>query len=185
MIVLALPRGGVPVGFEIAQALSAPLEVFAVRKLGVPGHPELAMGAIASGGVRIVSRAIVDELGIATETVDAIAALEAAELERRERLYRGDHPLPALEGRTAILVDDGLATGATMEAAIEAVRRLRARRIVAAAPVGARDSCARLAAIADEVVCAEMPDFFHAVGEWYRRFDQTTDDEVIDLLRLR
>ena len=143
------------------------------------------MGAIASGGVRIVSRAIVDDLGIDSDTVGAVADREAAELERRERLYRGDQALPALEGRTVILVDDGLATGATMEAAIMAVRRLGAARIVAAAPVGARDSCARLARSADEVVCAEMPDDFHAVGEWYQRFDQTTDDEVIELLRLR
>jgi len=182
VIVLALPRGGAPVGFEIAHALHAPLDVFLVRKLGVPGHPELAMGAIASGGVRVVSRALVDELGIADDAIERVAGREAIELQRREQLYRGDRPLPMLENRTVILVDDGLATGSTMEAAIAAVRQLRPARIVAAAPVGARESCGRLAAMADEVVCAEMPEFFHAVGEWYATFDQTTDDEVVDLL---
>lgn len=182
VIVLALPRGGALVGFEIAHALHAPLDVFLVRKLGVPGHPELAMGAIASGGVRVVSRALVDELGIADETIEQVAGREAIELQRREHLYRGDRPPPLLENRIVILVDDGLATGSTMEAAIAAVRQLRPARIIAAAPVGARESCGRLEAMADEVVCAEMPEFFHAVGEWYATFDQTTDDEVVDLL---
>ena len=172
-----------PVGFEVAHALGAPLDVFLVRKLGVPGHPELAMGAIASGGVRVVNRELVDDLAIATEAIDSIAAREGLELERRERLYRGGRPLPPLENRIVILVDDGFATGATMEAAIAAVRQLRAGRIVAAAPVGAHESCARLAAIADDVVCAQTPDFFQAVGQWYETFDQTTDDDVIDLLR--
>ena len=140
------------------------------------------MGAIASGGVRVVSREIVDALAITSEAIDAIAARETIELERRERLYRGGRPLPPLDDRVAILIDDGLATGATMEAAVAAVRQLRPTRIVAAAPVGARDSCDRLAAIADDVVCAETPAFFHAVGEWYERFDQTPDEDVIDLL---
>jgi len=182
VVVLGLPRGGVPVAFEVAQALDAPLEVFLVRKLGVPGHPELAMGAIASGGVRIVNAEVVDELAIGPDVIDRVAAEEATELERREDLYRRGRPLPPLEHRTVILVDDGLATGATMEAAIAAVRRLRAARIVAAVPVGARESCGRVAAAADDVVCAETPAFFSAVGQWYERFDQTTDDEVVDLL---
>jgi putative phosphoribosyl transferase len=182
VVVLALPRGGVPVAFEVAQALDAPLDVFLVRKLGVPGHPELAMGAIASGGVRIVNPEVVDELAIGADAIDRVAAEETIELERRERLYRGGRPLPPLERQTVVLVDDGLATGATMEAAIAAVRQLRAARIVAAAPVGARESCGRLGAIADEIVCAETPMFFNAVGQWYETFDQTTDDEVIDLL---
>ena len=185
VVVLALPRGGVPVGYEVAAALSAPLDVFLVRKLGVPGHPELAMGAIASGGVRVISREIVDEIGISDAAIDSVAAREAMELERRERLYRDDRVLPPLDGKTVIIVDDGLATGATMEAAIAAIRQLHAARVVAAAPVGARESCGRLAAMADDVVCAEMPAFFHAVGQWYVTFDQTTDDEVIELLRQR
>ena len=179
---LALPRGGVPVGFEVAQALDSPLDVFLVRKLGVPGHPELAMGAIATGGVRIVNPEVVDELAIGPDAIDRVAAQEIVELERRERLYRGGRPLPPLERQTVVLVDDGLATGATMEAAIAAVRQLRAAWIVAAAPVGARESCGRLAAMADEIVCAETPMFFNAVGQWYETFDQTTDQEVVDLL---
>jgi len=182
VIVLALPRGGVPVAFEIARALQAPLDVFLVRKLGVPGHPELAMGAIASGGVRVLSRDIIDELRIPQPAVEEVAAREAVELERRDRLYRGDRPRPALQGRVVILVDDGLATGATMEAAIVAARQHQPARVVVAAPVGARDTCRRLSAIADEVVCADMPEPFQAVGLWYARFDQTTDDEVIALL---
>ncbi|HEV3139976.1 MAG TPA: phosphoribosyltransferase [Vicinamibacterales bacterium] len=182
VVVLALPRGGVPVGCEVAHALHAALDVFLVRKLGVPGHPELAMGAIASGGVRVVSRGIVDELGIAAETIERIAEQERIELERRDRLYRGTRSLPALANRIVILVDDGLATGATMEAAIAAVRQFHPARIVVASPVGARETCQRLSSIADEVVCAEMPNFFQAVGLWYAKFDQTTDDEVIDLL---
>src|SRR5437773_9800954 len=144
VVVLALPRGGVPVGYEVAQALHAPLDVFLVRKLGVPGHPELAMGAIASGGVRVVSREIIEELGIAPEAIERIAALEAIELDRRDRLYLGARPRPTIANRIVILVDDGLATGATMEAAIAAVRQLRPARIVAAAPVAARETCQRL-----------------------------------------
>ena len=183
VVVLALPRGGVPVASEVARALDAPLDVFVVRKLGVPGHPELAMGAIASGGVRIVSRDLVEQLGISSSAIDTIAARESIELERREQLYRGTRPPAALADRVVIVIDDGLATGATMEAAIAAVRRLGPARIVAAAPVGARDSCERLAAMADEVVCAEMPVLFQAVGQWYERFEQTTDEEVIALLQ--
>ena len=181
-LVLALPRGGVPVAAEVARALNAPLDVFLVRKLGVPGHPELAMGAIASGGVRVVSRDVVEELGIPSSIIDAVAAREQLELERRDRLYRGSRSLPSLAGRTVILVDDGLATGATMEAAVEAVRQLNPRRIVVAAPVGAAETCARLKTVADDVVCAETPEPFQAVGLWYERFEQTSDEEVIETL---
>ena len=182
VVVLALPRGGVPVGFEVASALRAPLDVFLVRKLGVPGHPEFAMGAIASGGVRVVSEDIIDELGIPRTAVEQVAVRERLELERRDRLYRGDRQLPSLRGKTVILVDDGLATGATMEAAIEAVRVHQPSRVVVAAPVCATESAARLQRIADEVVCARTPEPFQAVGLWYERFDQTTDEEVIALL---
>src|SRR6266850_243969 len=183
VIVLALPRGGVPVGFEVAKALGAPLDVFLVRKLGVPGHPEFAMGAIASGGVRVLSEDVIEQLGIPRTAVEQIAARERLELERRDRLYRGDRQLPLLRGRTVILVDDGLATGATMEAAIEAVRVHQPSRVVVAAPVCAQDSAARLQRIADEVVCARTPEPFQAVGLWYETFDQTTDDEVVAILR--
>jgi putative phosphoribosyl transferase len=180
--VLALPRGGVPVGYEVARALAAPLEVFLVRKLGVPSHAELAMGAIASGGVRVLSHDIIDELGIDAESIERTSAREQEELARRDRLYRGDRPFPDLSGRTVIIVDDGLATGATMEAAIAAMKAHQPARVVAAAPVGAPDTCARLARLADAVVCLEMPPSFHAVGLWYELFDQTSDDEVIGLL---
>jgi erythromycin esterase-like protein/predicted phosphoribosyltransferase len=183
VVVLALPRGGVPVGFEVARALHAPLDVFVVRKLGVPGHPELAMGAIASGGVRVLSDDLIHELGIPRSAVEQVAVRERLELERRERLYRGNRTLPSLKQRTVILVDDGLATGASMEAAVAAVRQLQPSAVVVAAPVGAAESCARLQRVADAVVCAETPEPFHAVGVWYRRFDQTTDEEVIGLLR--
>jgi erythromycin esterase-like protein/predicted phosphoribosyltransferase len=183
VVVLALPRGGVPVGFEVARALGAPLDVFVVRKLGVPGHPELAMGAIASGGVRVLSEDLIEELGIPRTAVEQVSVRERLELERREALYRGSRALPPLRYRTIILVDDGLATGASMEAAVAAVRQLRPAAVIVAAPVGAAESCARLQRVADAVVCAETPEPFHAVGLWYRRFDQTTDDEVIELLR--
>src|SRR5262245_43240880 len=182
VIVLALPRGGVPVGFEVAQALRAPFDVFLVRKLGVPGHPELAMGAIASGGVRVVSEDLIAQLGIPRSAVEQVAARERLELERRDRLFRGDRQLPSLRDRTVILVDDGLATGASMEAAIEAVRVHGPARVVVAAPVCAKDSAARLKRLADEVVCARTPEPFQAVGLWYERFGQTTDDEVIAIL---
>jgi predicted phosphoribosyltransferase len=183
VVVLALPRGGVPVAFEVARALNAPLDVFLVRKLGVPGHPELAMGAIASGGVRVLSDDLIDELGIPRDAVELTAAREAIELERREAAYRGTRPVPSLRDRTVMLVDDGFATGATMEAAIHAVRVLGPARIVAAAPVAARETCDRLRRFAEDVVCAQTPWPFQAVGLWYERFDQTTDDEVVDLLR--
>src|SRR5207247_273512 len=182
VVVLALPRGGVPVGFQVARALGVPLDVFVVRKLGVPGHPELAMGAIASGGVRVLSEDLIAQLGIPPAAVEQVAVRERLELERRDRLYRGDRQLPELRDRTVILVDDGLATGATMEAAVEAVRVYHPARVVVASPVCARDSAARLERIADEVVCANSPEPFQAVGLWYERFDQTTDEEVIALL---
>jgi putative phosphoribosyl transferase len=180
--VLALPRGGVPVGFEVARLLRSPLDVFLVRKLGVPGHPELAMGAIASGGVRVLSEDLINELGIPRAMVEHVTAREQLELDRRSLAYRGDRPPPLLRGSTVILVDDGLATGATMEAAVRAARIQAPSRIVVAAPVGAADTCARLRLTADEVVCATTPEPFRAVGLWYDRFDQTTDDEVIELL---
>jgi predicted phosphoribosyltransferase len=180
-IVLALPRGGVPVAYEIATALRAPLAVFIVRKLGVPGHRELAMGALASGGVRVMSEDIVRQLRIPASAIEAVVAEEQVELERRERLY-SSKPVPPLTGRTVVLVDDGLATGATMRAAVRAVRGQRPSRIVVAVPVGAADTCRALRAEADEVVCLRTPEPFQAVGLWYRRFDQTTDDEVRALL---
>jgi len=183
VIVLALPRGGVPVGFEVAQELRAPLDVFLVRKLGVPGHPELAMGAIANGGVRVLSDDIIGHLAIPPDAVEEVTSRERIELERRDKMYRGNRPPAVLNDRTVILVDDGLATGATMEAAIRAVRQSEPRRVVVAAPVGAAETCERLATMADEVVCVATPEPFQAVGLWYEHFDQTSDDEVIDLLR--
>ena len=182
VVVLALPRGGVPVAFEIARRLHAPLDVFLVRKLGVPGHPELAMGAIASGGVRVLSHDLIGQLVVTPEEIEAVTERERIELDRRDRMYRGDRPAMPLAGRTVILVDDGLATGATMEAAIQAARQSNPAGVIVAAPVGAAETCARLRALADEVVCASMPDDFQAVGLWYERFDQTSDEEVIALL---
>jgi putative phosphoribosyl transferase len=182
VVVLALPRGGVPVAFEVAEALAAPLDVFVVRKLGMPGHPEFAMGAIASGGVRVISERVVREYRVPPEAVEAVAREELAELERREREYRRGRPLIELRDRIAILVDDGLATGATMRAAVQAVRASHPSRVVAAVPVGAAASCAELEAVADEVVCARTPASFSAVGSWYRDFSQVTDDEVRALL---
>ena len=181
--VLGLPRGGVPVAFEVAAALGAPLDVFVVRKLGTPGQRELAMGAIASGGVRVLNDDVVTALGITPEIIDAVAQSELHELERRERAFREGRPPADIKNRVAILVDDGLATGATMRAAIEAVRQLAPKRVVVAVPVGARDTCEELGRLADEVVCASMPVPFSAVGQWYADFEQTSDDEVRALLR--
>lgn len=178
VLILGLPRGGVPVAAEVARALGAPLDVFLVRKLGVPGHKELAMGAIASGGIRVLNDQVVQALGIPERVLDRVAAEEQVELARREREYRDDRPFPAVEGRVVILVDDGLATGTTMRAAVQALRRLRPARVVVAVPVGAAETCAELHAEADETVCAETPEPFAAVGWWYRNFEQTTDDEV-------
>ena len=181
-IVLALPRGGVPVAYEIAHALNAPLGVFVVRKLGVPGHRELAMGAIASGGVRILNEQLVRDLDIPPHAIERIADEELRELQRRERLYNGQHPLPKLTGRVVILVDDGLATGSTMRAAVQAVRQQNPSRIIVAVPVAASDTCTALRREADDVLCLATPEPFMAVGMWYRMFDQTTDAEVQQLL---
>jgi predicted phosphoribosyltransferase len=182
VLVLALPRGGVPIGFEIAQALEAPLDVFVVRKLGVPGHEELAMGAIASGGIRVINDGVVRSLRIPNAKIDEAAAREQRELERRERAYRGDRPPPTVRGRTVILVDDGLATGSTMRAAVQALRQQAPRRIVVAVPVAAPDTCEEFRAKVDEVVCAATPEPFLAVGAWYDDFSQTSDEEVHELL---
>ena len=183
VVVLALPRGGVPVAFEIAHALGAPLDVFLVRKLGTPGHPELAMGAIASGGIRVLNAEVVEYLNIPRELIDAVAEREQAELARREAAYRHGKPMPSLRNRTVILVDDGLATGSTMKAAVEAVKHEQPTRVVVAVPVGAPETCRELGKIADEVICARMPVPFSAVGQWYRDFTQTTDEEVSELLQ--
>ncbi len=181
-IVLALPRGGVPVAFEIARALSAPLDVFLVRKLGLPGQEELAMGAIATGGVRVLNRDVVAYLNIPQRTIDAVARQEQQELERRERLYRGDRPAPEVRGRTVILVDDGLATGSTMRAAIAALKKLEPGRIVVAVPVAPPSAVEELEKEVDEVVCLFTPEPFEGVGRWYQDFSQTTDQEVRNLL---
>jgi putative phosphoribosyl transferase len=183
VIVLALPRGGLPVGVEVADALHAPLDVFLVRKLGVPGHPELAMGAIAPGGVRVLSESLIQELRISRADIEEVARREAQELDRRELAYRGDRPFPSLRDQIVIVVDDGLATGSTMEAAVGALRQFAPARIVVAAPVGASETCHRLRAIADEVVCALTPEPFNAVGLWYERFEQVSDEEVVEILR--
>lgn len=182
LLVLGLPRGGVPVAHEVARALGAPLDVFVVRKLGLPGHDELAMGAIASGGVRLVNDDVVSAFGVTEDEIARVAAREERELERRERLYRGDGPPPVVTGRTVLLVDDGLATGASMRAAVEAIRAQHPKAIVVAVPVAPAESCDALRDAADDVVCAFTPDPFDAVGLWYEDFRQTTDEEVHDLL---
>ena len=183
VVVLALPRGGVPVAFEIAEALDAPLDIFVVRKLGMPGHPEFAIGAIASGGVRVLSEDAIRWYGIPDSAIDAVARQELAELERREREYRQGRPLTDLRDRIVILVDDGLATGSTMRAAVQAVRAHHPARVVVAVPVGAPTTCEEFADITDETVCARTPEPFSAVGLWYRDFSQTTDEEVRALLQ--
>ena len=182
VLVLGLPRGGVPVAFEIAMALDDPLDVFIVRKLGLPGHEEFGIGAIASGDVRVVDEAVLRTYDVDPETLERITARERLELERRERLYRDDRPFPAIEDRVVILVDDGLATGSTMRAAIAALRRRRPSKIVVAVPVGARETCAAMARLVEEVVCLDTPDPFYAVGIWYDDFEQTEDAEVHELL---
>jgi predicted phosphoribosyltransferase len=182
VLVLALPRGGVVVGFEVARALGLALDVLVVRKLGIPGYPELAMGAIASGGARIVSDDVVGALGISDAVIEAVTEREQRELARRERAYRGAVPPPSMRARTVLLVDDGLATGSTMRAAIASLRERGAARIVVAAPVGAAETCAELEDDADEVVCVRAPELFDAVGSWYEDFTQTSDDEVRELL---
>jgi predicted phosphoribosyltransferase/pimeloyl-ACP methyl ester carboxylesterase len=182
VLVLALPRGGVPVAFEVASALRAPMDVFLVRKLGVPGQEEYAMGAVATGGVRVVNLDVVRGLGLSDAVVERVAAAAIVELNRRQRLYRGDRPEPDPRGRTVILVDDGLATGSTMTAAVRALRAQGPARVVIAVPVAARDSCEALEREVDEIICAAMPEPFSAVGLWYRNFGQTTDEEVRGLL---
>ena len=182
VLVLALPRGGVPVAYEVARALNVPLDVFLVRKPGVPGYEELAMGAMATGGVRVLNDHVVGVLRIPDYVIDAVATGEQQELARREHLYRGERPHPDMRGRTVILVDDGLATGATMHAAIKALRQQQPARIVVAVPTASPETCDQLRAEVDEVICAITPDPFYAVGLWYEDFSQTTDEEVRDLL---
>jgi putative phosphoribosyl transferase len=181
-IVLALPRGGVPVGYEVAKALGAPLDVFIVRKLGVPGHEELAMGAIASGGVRVLNRDVLDYARITPQQLDTVTAREERELARREAEYRGYRPPLDVRGRTVIIVDDGLATGSTMRAAVQALRAMEPKRVIVAVPVGAAQTCEEFRDIVDEIVCLRTPEPFEAVGLWYDDFTQTTDAEVHALL---
>jgi putative phosphoribosyl transferase len=182
VVVLALPTGGVPVGYEVARGLGAPLDVFVVRKLGLPSHPELAMGAIVSGGVRVLNEDVLESVAVSQAAIDAVTRTEQLELERRERAYRDGRPLVPIEGRVVILVDDGLATGSTMRAAVLAIRRLHPARVVVAVPVGAWQTCQDLREVADEVACALTPEPFRAVGLWYADFSQTTDAEVRQLL---
>ena len=184
-IVLALPRGGVPVAFEVAQRLGVPLDVFVVRKLGVPGHEELAMGAIASGGIRVLNEDVLYVLPDAQSIVEMVTAIEREELQRRERDYRGDRPAPEVRGRTVILVDDGLATGATMRAAAAALRQQGAAKIIVAVPVGAPSTCHEIKSVADAVVCLQTPGSFMGVGQYYEDFSQTSDEEVRELLAAR
>lgn len=182
VIVLGLPRGGVPVAYEVAKRLHVPLDVFIVRKLGVPGFEELAAGAIASGGVRVLNQDVMRAIPYADEAIEAVTAKETAELERREQLYREGRPPPELRDRIVILVDDGLATGATMRAAVKALRERGVAKIVVAVPVAPPDTCYEVEQLADETICLSTPPFFQAVGQYYEDFSQTTDDEVRDLL---
>jgi putative phosphoribosyl transferase len=183
VIALALPRGGVPVAYEIATALSIPLDIFIVRKLGVPGHEELAMGAIASGGTVVFNEPLMNQLNIEQKLIDSVLAAEQKELVRRELLYRGNRPFPNLLGKTIILVDDGIATGATMLAAVKALHKHKPASIIIAVPVAARSTCEELKTLVDKIVCPLRPINFYAVGLWYEQFSQTSDDEVIELLK--
>ena len=182
LLVLGLPRGGVPVAFEVARALSAPLDVFVVRKLGLPHHEELAMGAIAMGGARVLDLALIRQMGVGEGEIEQVTRREEVELGRRQKQYRGDRPLPDIAGRTVILVDDGLATGSSMRVAVAALREERPAKIVVAVPIAPEETCEMLRASADEVVCAVTPEPFYAVGLWYHDFSQTSDEEVHDLL---
>ncbi len=182
VVVLALPRGGVPVGYEVAHALHAPLDVFVVRKLGTPGQEELAMGALASGGITVLNREVVQALGIPQQTIEAVIAREQPELERREREYRNGRPAAEVGGRTVILVDDGLATGSSMRVAAKALKKKSAAQIVVAVPVASPSTCAEFETEVDKVICATTPEPFWAVGQWYRNFSQTSDEEVRELL---
>lgn len=182
VVVLGLPRGGIPVALEVARALGAPLDVFVVRKLGVPRFEELAMGAIASGGVRVLNEELIRRMGISAEAVDEVSAREGIELARREEAYRDDRPAVPVQDRTVIVVDDGLATGSTMRAAVQSLRRLGPARVVVAVPTAAPTSCEELGRFADECVCVSTPAGFEAVGQFYRDFGQTTDEEVRELL---
>jgi predicted phosphoribosyltransferase len=182
VLVLALPRGGVPIADAVAKELSLPMDVWLVRKLGVPWQEEFAMGAVSMGGICHVDSNIVSGLGIPDSFIQETVARERAELDRRNKLYRHDKPAPDLQGKTVIVVDDGIATGATMHAAVLSLREARAQRIVVAVPVGSASACSTLENIADEVVCAHMPEPFYGVGQWYRDFSQTSDDEVLEIL---
>jgi putative phosphoribosyl transferase len=182
VLVLALPRGGVPVAFEVAKAINAPLDVFMVRKLGVPGHEEVAMGAIASGGIMVRNEDVIRYGNISNEAIEAVVQKESCELERRISEYRGNRPLPEIANRCIILVDDGLATGATMRAAVKAVREMAPAQVIVAVPVGAPETCADFKEEVDDVVCVEMPQSFRAIGSWYDNFSQSTDQEVREYL---
>jgi putative phosphoribosyl transferase len=182
LVVLGLPRGGIPVAFEVATALRAPLDVFVVRKLGVPGYPELAMGAIASGGIMVLNREVIEALKIPERIIDLVVKTETRELERRERAYRGDRLPIDVTDRTVILVDDGLATGASMHAAVTALRQRRPKRVVVGVPIAAPSTCEEIGREVDDIVCAATPEPFQAVGLWYRNFSQTSDEEVRKLL---
>jgi predicted phosphoribosyltransferase len=182
VLVLALPRGGVPVGYEVARALNVPMDIFLVRKLGLPGYEELAMGAIASGGLQVVNDDVVRQFNVCDDVIKSVAAEEFRELERREQVYRVGRPPLDPANKTVILVDDGLATGSTMRAAVQALRHSRPTSILVAVPVGAPDTCANLREEADEVICPQTPENFSAVGRWYIDFSQTTDEEVCELL---
>ncbi|MFB2769473.1 phosphoribosyltransferase [Pelatocladus sp. BLCC-F211] len=183
VLVLGLPRGGVPVAFEVAKALNAPLDVCLVRKLGVPGHKELAMGAIATGGIRVINENVVDWLQISQQTIDEVAAIEMRELDRRNHIYRGNRPLPKVKNHTIILVDDGIATGATIRAAIATLKQQQPRELVVAVPVSGVSTCKELQVEVDQVVCVIMPEDLYAIGIWYEDFEQTTDAEVCELLK--
>lgn len=182
VIILALPRGGVPVAYEVAKKLEVPMDVFLVRKLGVPGQEELAMGAIASGGIEVLNRDIVQSLGISRSTIDKVAEKEHSELERREKYYRGDRPKPEIKGKHVILIDDGLATGASMKSAVRAVRSWNPVEVIVAVPTSAPDTCELFEHEADKIICLSTPEPFYGVGAWYEDFSQTTDEEVSDLL---